>query len=177
MSRQPPRLLVVGVGNPDRGDDAAGLLVARKLRETLPEKVEVVEHRGEAASLVELLGRVTTAILVDACVSGTASGTVHRFDAAATPLPSARFGASTHALGLAEAIELARALGDLPPQCIVYAVEAASFEAGAAPSFGVMRGVAEAARRIAAEIAPPAASSADADVQRSGERPPMLRRH
>ena len=50
---------------------------------------------------------------------------------AATPLPRGALGMSTHGFGLAEALELARALGQLPRRCIVYAIEGASFETGA----------------------------------------------
>jgi hydrogenase maturation protease len=41
---------------------------------------------------------------------------------------------STHAFGLHEAIELARALHRLPRRVIVFAVEGRHFEAGATPS-------------------------------------------
>jgi hypothetical protein len=42
-------------------------------------------------------------------VTGKPPGAISRFDAAAKVLPRAVFGYSTHAIGLAEAIELARA--------------------------------------------------------------------
>ena len=41
------------------------------------------------------------------------------------------FGASsTHALGLADAVELARSLGRLPQRVVVYGIEGAAFEFG-----------------------------------------------
>ena len=77
--------------------------------------------------------------------------TIHRFDAAREPLPAAKFGLSTHGFGLVEAIELARILGQLPPRCIVYAVEARSFELGASLSPELLRAVDEVAARVVAE--------------------------
>jgi hydrogenase maturation protease len=59
---------------------------------------------------------------------------------------------STHGFGLAEAIELARALGGLPPRCVVYAIEGSSFEEGAALSPPVVAAAAEVARRLCGEI-------------------------
>ena len=60
---------------------------------------------------------------------------------------------SSHGLGLHQAIELARALGQLPGRCVVYAIEGASFEAGAPLSPAVAAGAVEATERVRAEIA------------------------
>lgn len=144
---------MIGIGNPDRGDDAAGRLVARLLRPGLPAGVTVAEMPGEAAALLARLEGVAAAYLVDASASGAPPGTVRRFDAGATPLPAATFELSSHGFGLAAAIELARALRQLPPRCIVYAIEGGCFEPGAPLSPAVAAAVAEVARRLAGEIA------------------------
>jgi hydrogenase maturation protease len=144
--------IVIGIGNPDRGDDAVGRAVARRLRGVLPGDVEVVEADGEATDLIARLDGKAEAWLVDACASGAAAGTVRRFDVGAGPLPQDAFGVSTHGFGLGEAIELAQALGQLPRRCIVYAVEGASFEIGAALTAPVADAVADVAERLRAEI-------------------------
>ena len=71
-----------------------------------------------------------TVILVDAVSSGGTPGTVHRFDARATPIPVGLFHHSSHAFGVAEAVELARAVGRLPPRLIVYGVVGMRFAFG-----------------------------------------------
>lgn len=147
------RILVLGLGNPDRGDDAVGRAVAQALRGALPADVEVAECAGEATDILARLERVDTVLIIDACASGAPAGTAHRFEAGRAPLPQAAFGASTHGFGLHEAIELARALGQLPPRCVVYAIEGAAFETGAALSPVVAAAVAEVAGRIRAELA------------------------
>ena len=148
-----PRRVVLGIGNPDRGDDGAGRTVARLLRPQLPSDIEVAEHDGEATDLLARLEGAAAAYLVDACATGAPAGTVYRFDVGATPLPQSRFGASTHGYGLAEAIELGRALGQLPRRCVVYAIEGGSFELGAPLSRPVDVAAADVARRLRAEIA------------------------
>ncbi len=153
MTQGAGRRMVIGIGNPDRGDDAAGLEVARLLRQRLPGGVEVSQHAGDAAALLERLDGVAAAVLVDACVSGAPAGTVLRIDAAAAALPRWGGSASTHGLGLGEAIELARALGRLPMRCIVYAIEGQSFALGAPLSPPISKAVVEVARRVAAEMA------------------------
>jgi hydrogenase maturation protease len=146
------RRIVLGIGNLDRGDDAAGRRVARLLRWILPEDIEVAEHDGEATALLARFDGAAAAFLVDACTSGAPAGTVRRFDVSAAPLPEAAFGLSTHGFGLAEAVELARALGQLPPRCVVYAIEGASFAGGAPLSPAVAAAVADVARRLGTEI-------------------------
>lgn len=131
-------IVVIGIGNPDRGDDAVGLAVARELKQAALPGVTVIEHRGDAADLVELLAGTDAVVLVDAAVSGAAPGTFRRIDVHRETLPASWFACSTHGLGLATAIELATALGSLPSRCVVYAVEATSFDHGAPISADAM---------------------------------------
>ncbi len=134
----PRRVRVVGLGNALRGDDAVGLEVARRLRELLPD-ADVIAASGEPAALLDALGDGAEEVaIVDAVRSGAPPGAVHRFDAGAAPLPLAS-SASTHGLGLAEAIELGRALGRLPARLVVYGIEGQGYETGAQLSPPVAR--------------------------------------
>jgi hydrogenase maturation protease len=138
-------LKVICIGNPWRSDDAAGLAVAWKLAGTLPVEVELLEREGEPTALIDAWDGVDAVWLVDAVSSGAAAGTVHRLDASATELPAELFRASTHHVGIAEAVELARALGRLPERVIVYGIEGESFAVGG-----------ELTKRVAAAIEPTA---------------------
>jgi hydrogenase maturation protease len=120
-------VLVIGVGNALRGDDAAGLEVARRVRAAAPAGITVLEHGGEPASLLELLRDAGAAVVVDASDSGVVPGTVRRIDARRGPLPVALGGASTHGIGVAEAIELGRALERLPDRLVLFCVEGEDF--------------------------------------------------
>ena len=122
--------VLIGVGNEWRGDDAAGREVAARLRGTLPATVRVTEETGEPASLIEAWSGADEAIVVDCVCSGGRPGARHRFEAHERPLPAQLFAASTHGLGVAEAVELARELGRLPARLVVYGVAGESFEAG-----------------------------------------------
>ena len=161
MPNTRPRCIVIGIGNPDRADDAAGRAVVRRLHGTLPPEVEIVEHDGEATSLLACLEGAEMAFLIDACASAAPAGTVRRFDVSVMPLPHGTFNLSTHGFGLAEAIELARALGQLPSRCIVYAIEAGSFEAGDPLSPPVAVAISDVGEQVRAEI-----SDADAPGSR-----------
>ena len=124
MSSAPDRL-VIGLGNAARGDDAAGLIAARRLGG--------LEHEGDPLALLDLWEGAELALVIDAVSSGAEPGAIHRFDAGAGPLPvRMRSSTSTHAIGLGEAIELARALGRLPARLTVYGIEGERFGAGTA---------------------------------------------
>ena len=140
------------MGNRWRGDDAAGLVAAQGLREFLPE-ANVVELEGEPVSLLDAWEGEERVIVIDAVVSGSEPGTVHRIDALEDELPDYMRRTSTHALGLAEAIELGRALDRLPRGLIVFGIEGSSFEAGGKLTPEAERGVAAAVDRAAAELA------------------------
>ena len=144
--------IVIGIGNPDRGDDAVGIAVARRLRGTLPADVEIAEHDGEPAALVAAFDGVATAILVDACATGAPAGTIHRIDLGEQSLPPRGPALSSHGLGVAEGLALARALGHFPPRCIAYAIEGGSFDIGAGLSPPVVAAVAAVVRQLRAEL-------------------------
>lgn len=146
-------VVVIGVGNPDRGDDGAGPEALAGLAGRVPAGVRLVTASGaDPAALMTAWEGAGRVILVDAMVSGSPPGTVRRFDAAAGPLPAEVRLASTHALGAEAAVEMARALGRLPGATVVYAVEGAAFAPGAGLSPGVRAGVGVAVERILEEV-------------------------
>ena len=147
-----PNTLVIGLGNAFRGDDGVGRVVARRLREIALPGVTVREESGEGAALMEAWMDAGAVILVDAVQSGAAPGTIHRLDATRTPVPSRFFHYSTHAFSVAEAVELARALNQLPPRLILYGIEGGDFTAGEQLSPEVAAAVDELLPRIRQEI-------------------------
>lgn len=144
--------VVIGVGNPDRGDDGVGTEVLGRLEGRVPTGVRLVRLSGaDPAQIIEAWAGADRVFLVDAMVSGAPAGTVRRFDAVAGPLPAEVSLASTHALGAGTAIEMARVLGRLPRSLVVYAIEGATFTVGAGMSPAVAAAAAEVAGRILEE--------------------------
>jgi hydrogenase maturation protease len=94
-----------------------------------------IELEGDTSALVQLLSDAESAIVIDAVRSGAPAGTVHRFEVGDEPLPvTLRSSSSSHAVGVAEAIELARALDRLPATVTVFGIEGERFDLGAAVS-------------------------------------------
>jgi hydrogenase maturation protease len=123
-------LSLIGIGNRFRRDDGAGLEVVRRLRLAHPPGVVLIEQEGEPASLIEAWSTADEALVVDGISSGSTPGKLHRFDVTHAPLPAEIFSTSTHAMGLPEAVELARELDRLPGRLVVYGIEGDTFEAG-----------------------------------------------
>ena len=142
---------VIGIGNPLRGDDAIGLLVARRVRELVDPEVEVMELEGEPARLIDAWQGAGLAVVVDAVKTGAPQGTVIRIDATADPLPPSVSASSTHALGLGEAIEIARALDRLPGHLIVFGIEGSGFQPGSDLSGAVAAAIEPAAEAVLRE--------------------------
>jgi hydrogenase maturation protease len=122
------RAVVVGVGNSYRRDDGVGPAVADRLRARAD--VEVVTCELEPSRLLDAWAGADVALVVDAVSSGAEPGTIHRFDATERAVPDRVFRGSTHALGVGDVIELARALGRLPGRVLVYGVEGGEFAGG-----------------------------------------------
>jgi hydrogenase maturation protease len=120
--------VVIGVGNRWRSDDGAGLEAAALL--AAEPGATVHEHDGDGTGLLDLWAGADAVVLIDAIRGGAAPGDLHRLDASDAPLPRPAAHRSSHALGVAEAIELSRALGSLPGRVVVCGVEGASFAAG-----------------------------------------------
>jgi hydrogenase maturation protease len=122
--------LVIGVGNDFRNDDAIGLMAARHLKTVLGEAACVEECSGDGVILQEMWENAERVILVDALSSGRPPGTIYRLEIDETPLPSRFFNSSTHNYVVAEAIEMARALGQLPPHVVIIGIEGEDFGYG-----------------------------------------------
>ncbi|RYP83040.1 hydrogenase maturation protease [Nocardioides guangzhouensis] len=149
-------MLLVGIGNPDRGDDGVGPVVADRVAALDLPGVEAVTEAAPLA-VVERLQRTdgcAALVVVDATRPGPEPGRVRVLTVGTEPL--AGLGpapASSHGLGLSEALELARALGVLPPRVTVVGIEAGSVAVGAGLSDAVRASVDDAVAAVLAEAA------------------------
>ncbi|GLV50288.1 hypothetical protein TBS_08630 [Thermobispora bispora] len=152
----PGRTVVIGLGNDWRGDDRAGLETVRVLREELPAGgapgVAIVEGGGDLTELIDVWAGADLAVVIDAVRTGAAPGTVHRW-AGTAAAPGWR--CSSHALGLADALGLGRALGRMPGELLLIGIEGERFAIGAAMSPAVRAAAARTARDLARTLCGP----------------------
>jgi hydrogenase maturation protease len=122
------RVHVIGVGS-GHGDDAVGLAVAAVLAaRPLPAGIVVRRCERPLPDLIDALEGADAAVIVDASRTGAAPGRVQRLAAGDLARPRA---ASSHGLGVAQVLDLSRALGRAPGRVELVAVEIAG--AGEAP--------------------------------------------
>ena len=152
MTAGPPSIVIIGVGNEYRSDDGAGIAVARRLRARSPSGVTILEESGEGAALIQAWQGATWVMLVDAVRSGAPPGTIHCLDARAAAVPTGFFHYSSHAFSVAEAVELARSLDQLPLHLFVYGIEGSNFAAGVSLSPAVEQAVEAVVERAEEEM-------------------------
>ncbi len=143
---KPCEPLIVGIGNPFRTDDGVGPWVAQALK---AKGFNAEVHEADGTGLITYFERYDDIIMVDATKSGKPPGSLLHLNATQAPLPINVFQCSTHRIGLAEAVEIARALGMLPPRLRIYGIEGASFAAG----YGLSDDVEQAAAALAVQLA------------------------
>jgi hydrogenase maturation protease len=145
-------VMVIGIGNEFRRDDAAGLITVQRLRGIVGDKVFILEQNGDGALLIESWKDRGRVVLIDAAQSGKTPGTIHRLEADKFPLPERFLRYSTHQLGVNEAIELARTIKQLPQQLIVFGIEGKCFGPGRGLSPEVAQSIPELIDQVKSEI-------------------------
>ena len=146
------KALVVGIGNDLRGDDDAGLAVARMMKGEQPASVTILELNNDVTALLDHLPGFDVAMIIDATQSGSPPGTIHRFDASTIPLPDARSGRSTHGMTIGSILELARIQQLLPKKVLVYGIEGEQYVHGSSLTPEVERAVRIVAQMIYGDL-------------------------
>ncbi len=144
--------LVIGIGNEFRGDDAAGIIVARKLRAVAPGSIGVDESAGDGTELMDRWSATDSLVLVDATVSSRQAGFIRRIDLTRTELKRDLLPLSSHSFGVTEAIALSRTIGTFPSRAIFYGIEGENFDYGRQMHSGVLNAIEEVWKTIVNEI-------------------------
>ncbi len=160
--------LVIGVGNRDRGDDGLGPMVIDALADRRPPEatghetvLAVIE--GDLSSLPLRWTPDHDVVIVDAMVTGRPIGSVVVIDALARSLEPTTGLLSSHGIGLADAIELARLLRRLPTSLTVVAVEVGSPASAALDPFAAPGPETEAVVTVVSDVLAAWAWSPDDD--------------
>lgn len=120
-------IIIVGIGNLYRGDDAAGWAVIDGLMEKVGSVIKLVKKRGDIFELIDIFGHYKTVYLVDACQSNASIGTWQRIDAQKQSVIEENPQTSTHGFSVSQAISLAKNLDQLPNKLIIYAINGDSY--------------------------------------------------
>ncbi len=142
--------MLAAVGSEFRGDDGAGPAVLDQVGE-----LDGVDMLGALASPLDLLGTwdgADLAIVVDAVDGMDPPGgvCVIEVDLASAPDVSGRTRstASSHGLGVIDALRIARAMGTAPERVLLVGVSGGDFDRSAGLGPAASRAVEQAARRV-----------------------------
>jgi hydrogenase maturation protease len=122
-------VLVLGLGNPLRGDDGIGPRIVEELiRRGLPEGVTAQDVGNAGLDLLNVLEGWERAVIVDAADMGRAPGRFVRFTPDEVRLTQASDHISLHNAGLSEVLALADALGKTLPEVVIFGVQPAEID-------------------------------------------------
>jgi hydrogenase maturation protease len=134
----PEDVLVLGVGNPLSGDDAAAGRVVELLKDRrLPQHVYLKDAGTPGLALPNWLDGWRSVVLVDAVELGCTPGSWRRFAPEEVRLIAQNETLSLHEPGLAEGLALTQALDLLPERIVLYGIQPAAVEPGAPLSWQV----------------------------------------
>ncbi|MGW9079886.1 hydrogenase maturation protease [Streptomyces kronopolitis] len=152
------RIAVIGLGNDYRHDDGVGWEVVARLalrgkQRPLPRGTRLMRTDGDPTRLIGAWEGVHLAVVVDAAHTHPARpGRVHRLRLAGDLPPTRPGGTSSHGFALGDTLQLARTLGRLPGELLVYAVEAADTSLGTGLSPQVAAAVGPLVQRIEEDL-------------------------
>ena len=133
-------ITIIGIGNPDRGDDGAGWALIDAIQDLLPPCIVCRKSRGDISELLDLFSSSSTIYIIDAILCDLKAGEILQldennledFDNKAT---------STHALSLSRVIEMATLLEAMPKKLILYAISGKNYSLASNISFDVQNAI------------------------------------
>lgn len=143
-------ILIIAIGNTERGDDAFGPLVVKALASRLGEDIAVKSIGGDIFSLIDVWSGYQQVILVDAAEPLDSSGQVQCVTI--SDLVQEESSTSIHTFGVRQIMDLAKRLGSVPEIAAIYTVGARDFGIGQKPSAAVLAAIDDTAERIAKQI-------------------------
>lgn len=148
---------IIGVGSPF-GDDRLGWVAAEQLRQSRrfaafpPDSISISTRDRPGVLLAPEWEAAAKVLLLDAVRSGAPPGTLHRVEG--REIVSRGRSLSSHGLGVAEALELARALGAPVEACVLHGIEAdPRNDRGEIVSAAVQRALPALCNRVECEVA------------------------
>ena len=127
--------LIIGIGNEFRCDDAAGILIARKLKNDF-QNFDIIEKTVIDLNFIDLFKTSNTVILLDALKNenkepGTLEVFVFNDNLVLNDLPYF----SSHSISLNEILQLGKQLNCIPEKLIIIGINSINFQIGTELSF------------------------------------------
>jgi hydrogenase maturation protease len=152
-AENPPRIVIIGVGNLLLKDEGIGIHVVQALEEMeLPPDVQLIDG-GTSPDLIAYTRAGDKMVIVDAARAGGEPGAVYRFLPADLAAEKAAL-ASAHEMGVVENLALMSLAGNQPREIVIIGVEPAEIDWGTELSPILRRKFPKIVRAVLDEIDP-----------------------
>lgn len=116
-------ILILGIGNILLQDEGIGVRVAEAMQKVeLPPEVEVLDGGTSGANIIDVIADRRKLIVIDAVDGDAEPGMLFRLDADDL-MPEEGDVVSLHQIGLLESLIMARILGCLPEEIVIFGVQ------------------------------------------------------
>jgi hydrogenase maturation protease len=124
-------VLVMGIGNLLLQDEGAGVRVIEELEKKyeMPDGVELLDGGTAGIELLQYIDNRDVLILVDVINTGSAAGTISRFEGEDVPAFFQKK-ISPHQLGISDLLATARLTGSVPNKIVLLGVDPQSIDTG-----------------------------------------------
>ena len=150
----PPRIVVIGVGNLLLKDEGIGIHALKALQEIgLPPEVRLVDG-GTSPDLIAYTKAGDKLIIIDAAKAGGEPGTIYRFRPEDLAEEKGAL-TSAHELGVVPNLKLMSLLGNEPTETVIIGIEPAEIDFGIELSAALQRKLPEIIKAVLKEIGRP----------------------
>ena len=144
-------IVVIGLGNSYRADDGVGIIAALALNDLALPGVKVIAGVAEPMSLIEAWSGAGLAVVIDAAAANPSTpGRIHRCTPPDIVDESPKL--SSHDVDIGRTYSLGQALGRIPAELVVFAIEVADTSHGIGLTAAVAGAVPEVVEMVVAEI-------------------------
>jgi hydrogenase maturation protease len=125
------KTIVLGVGNLLLKDEGIGIHVVQELQKRqLPNGVEVVDGATSGMNLLALFPEASRLIIVDCVKGGKEPGTIYKFTPDEVKKREWRLMTSLHDVNLADVLQLAEQMNEMPEEVVIIGVEPKELDYG-----------------------------------------------
>jgi hydrogenase maturation protease len=150
----PGKIVVIGVGNLLLKDEGVGIHVLQALeKKNLPPGVQLFDGGVSGLGLLDFFPGASKALLIDAADMHRKPGAVLRFTPEDLRAQAREIKFSAHDIGVAEVLELARALGQSPKEVVIIGIQPKEIDWGTDLTPEVQASIPQVLQMIQEEIA------------------------
>jgi hydrogenase maturation protease len=149
--KEPPRVVVIGVGNLLLKDEGIGIHTVKALQEiNLPQNVKIIDG-GTAPDLIAYTEANDKLIIIDAARAGGEPGTIYRLHPQDLSQETGEV-ISAHELGVAQNLRLMSLMGNEPAEIVIIGIEPGEINWGTGLSVELQQKIPEIVKVVLKEI-------------------------